>query len=84
MEAEYLSIQLYIFRQTKKANTKIIIADIEKIRPKNSKTPVMLLLDFSNIKNKNLPDPYYTNDFEGVAKMIEIACDNLLVQYFNS
>ena len=60
------------------------IADIEKIRPKNSKTPVMLLLDFSNIKNKNLPDPYYTNDFEGVAKMIEIACDNLLVQYFNS
>ena len=30
------------------------IADIEKIRPKNSKTPVMLLLDFSNIKNKNL------------------------------
>ena len=63
-----------------KSNT----ADIEKIRPKNSKTPVMLLLDFSNIKNKNLPDPYYTNDFEGVAKMIEIACDNLLVQYFNS
>ncbi len=60
------------------------IADIEKIRPKNSKTPVMLLLDFSSIKNKNLPDPYYTNDFEGVAKMIEIACDNLLVQYFNS
>ena len=37
------------------------IADIEKIRPKNSKTPVMLLSDFSYIKNKNLPDPYYTN-----------------------
>ena len=58
------------------------IADIEKIRPKNSKTPVMLLLDFSNIKNKNLPDPYYTTVFETVATLIENSCENFLNQYF--
>ena len=59
------------------------IAEIEKIRPKHSKTPVMLLLDFSNMKNKNLPDPYYNNDFVGVAKIIENSCENMLARYFN-
>ncbi len=57
--------------------------DIEKIRPKHSKTPVILLLDLSNLKDKNLPDPYYTNDFETVAMLIENACTNLLNKYFN-
>ena len=58
------------------------LANIEKVRPKNSKTPIKLLLEFSSILNKNLPDPYYTNDFEPVATLIESSCKNLLNQYF--
>lgn len=58
------------------------LANIEKIRPKNSKTPIRLLLEFSSMVNKNLPDPYYTNNFETVATLIEQSCKNLLNQYF--
>ena len=32
--------------------------------------------------NKNLPDPYYTNDFETDATLIENSCENFLNQYF--
>ena len=58
------------------------LANIEKIRPKSSKTPIRLLLEFSSMVNKNLPDPYYTNNFETVATLIEQSCKNLLNQYF--
>ena len=58
------------------------LSNIEKIRPKNSKTSIRLLLEFSSMVNKNLPDPYYTNDFETVATLIENSCENFLNQYF--
>ena len=58
------------------------LSNIEKIRPKNSKTSIRLLLEFSSMVNKNLPDPYYTNDFEAVATLIENSCENFLNQYF--
>ena len=59
-----------------------LIIGMEKIRPKNSKTSIRLLLEFSSMVNKNLPDPYYTNDFETVATLIENSCENFLNQYF--
>ena len=58
------------------------LSNIEEIRPKNSKTSIRLLLKFSSMVNKNLPDPYYTNDFETVATLIENSCENFLNQYF--
>ena len=39
------------------------------------------LLDYlPETKNKNVPDPYFTGDFDAVYQMISAACDNLLIE----
>ena len=48
------------------------LADIERLRPKNSTTPVQLFA------KTDVPDPYYTRDFAGVLSLIEAAADRLL------
>ncbi|KQI71430.1 phosphotyrosine protein phosphatase [Loktanella sp. 5RATIMAR09] len=47
-------------------------ADIERLRPKGNATPVQCLAD------KDVPDPYYTRDFDGALAMIERAARRLL------
>ncbi|SHH37919.1 protein-tyrosine phosphatase [Cognatiyoonia sediminum] len=47
-------------------------ADIERLRPAGSTTPVRLFAD------RAVPDPYYTRDFEGAWAMIEKAADALI------
>lgn len=47
-------------------------ADIERLRPKGSMTPVQCLAE------KDVPDPYYTRDFDGALAMIESAARRLL------
>ena len=37
------------------------------------------LLDYlPDAKNKNVPDPYFTGDFDAVYQMVSAACENLL------
>ncbi|MCK0095519.1 low molecular weight phosphotyrosine protein phosphatase [Yoonia sp. F2084L] len=47
-------------------------ADIERLRPAGNTTPVQLMAD------QDVPDPYYTRDFEGALDMIEVAARRLL------
>lgn len=46
--------------------------DIEKLRPTGHKTPVRLMAD------QDVPDPYYTRDFDGAIDIIEAAATRLL------
>lgn len=47
-------------------------ADIEELRPEGCNTPVQLFAD------SDVPDPYYTRDFDGVCEMIEHAARALI------
>ncbi len=47
-------------------------ADIERLRPAGNTTPVRLLAE------TDVPDPYYTRDFDGALDMIEGAARRLL------
>ena len=46
--------------------------DIERLRPVNNQTPVQLMAD------QDVPDPYYTRDFDGTLDIIEAAAKRLL------
>ncbi len=48
------------------------LSDIEAMRPEGNDTPVRLLAA------KDLPDPYYTRDFDATLDMIEMSCASLL------
>ncbi len=47
-------------------------ADIERLQPAGNTTPVQLMAD------QDVPDPYYTRDFDGALDMIEVAAKRLL------
>lgn len=47
-------------------------ADIERLRPAGNTTPVRPMAD------QDVPDPYYTRDFDGALDMIEVAAKRLL------
>ena len=44
----------------------------------NLKGQLFKLLEFSNMEETDVPDPYYTNNFEGVYDMVQSSCDNLI------
>ena len=46
--------------------------DIERLRPAGSRTPVELMA------NSDVPDPYYTRDFDGALDIIQAAAARLL------
>ena len=51
------------------------LADIEAQRPDGSDTPVRLMLDhLPEAGMRDVPDPYYTRDFEGALDLVEAAC----------
>ena len=55
------------------------LANMEQLRPSGSETPIRLLLDFSPAhQGQDVPDPYYTRDFDGALDLIEIAARGLL------
>ena len=55
------------------------LADIEALRPKGSTTPVRLMMDFApDAPVREVPDPYYTGDFEEALDLIERAVHGLL------
>ncbi|MDG0844271.1 low molecular weight phosphotyrosine protein phosphatase [Staphylococcus equorum] len=55
-------------------------SNVENIKQINSniKGQLYKLLDFSDMDETDVPDPYYTNNFEGVYKMVQSSCDNLV------
>ena len=53
------------------------VNNIKSINP-NLKGQLFKLLKFSNMEETDVPDPYYTNNFEGVYDMVQSSCDNLI------
>ncbi|WP_251518499.1 low molecular weight protein-tyrosine-phosphatase [Staphylococcus sp. Marseille-Q6910] len=53
------------------------VDNIKSINP-NIKGKLFKLLEFSDMKETDVPDPYYTNNFTGVYKMVQSSCDNLI------
>lgn len=53
------------------------VQNIKKINPQ-LKGQLFKLLSFSDMSETDVPDPYYTNNFEGVYEMITSACDKLI------
>ena len=53
------------------------VENIKKINP-SIKGKLFKLLEFSSMEESDVPDPYYTNNFEGVFEMVQSACDNLI------
>jgi protein-tyrosine phosphatase len=50
------------------------IADMERLRPSGNATPVRLLTDYAPERGMSeVPDPYYTRDFDAALNLIE-AC----------
>ena len=55
------------------------MADIEALRPPGSATDVRLMMDFAPERSTDeVPDPYYTGDFEEALDLIEAAADGVL------
>lgn len=53
--------------------------DIESLRPEGSETPVQLLLNYADATNlSDVPDPYYTRDFDQTIDLVEMASIGLL------
>ncbi|WP_336950127.1 low molecular weight protein-tyrosine-phosphatase [Staphylococcus hominis] len=53
------------------------VDNIKSINP-NLKGQLFKLLEFSNMEETDVPDPYYTNNFDGVYDMVQSSCDNLI------
>lgn len=53
------------------------VDNIKSINP-NLKGQLFKLLEFSNMEETDVLDPYYTNNFEGVYDMVQSSCDNLI------
>ena len=53
------------------------VDNIKSINP-NLKGQLFKLLEFSNMEETDVPDPYYTYNFEGVYDMVQSSCDNLI------
>lgn len=54
------------------------IRDIEAQRPSGNKTPVQLFTDFApETGAQEVPDPYYTRDFDGALDLIESCAKGL-------
>lgn len=55
------------------------LADIELLRPEGNETPVRLFLDFApEVGREEVPDPYYTRDFDEALDLIEAAANGLI------
>ena len=53
-----------------------------RLKPQNSRAEVRLFLDFApNAGRSDVPDPYYTRDFEGALDLIECASRGLLQSF---
>lgn len=57
------------------------LANVERLRPRGSNTPVRLMLDYApDAETDEVPDPYYTGGYDEALDLIEAATDGLLAQ----
>lgn len=55
------------------------LSDIEDLRPSESMTPVVLFAPYADIgAEHDVPDPYYTRDFEGCMDILQSAAQGLI------
>ncbi|MBB6448955.1 protein-tyrosine phosphatase [Geomicrobium halophilum] len=55
------------------------LGSIQTLRKPNQKVEVVRLLDFAEqAEDNDVPDPYFTGNFDDVYDMIETACESLL------
>lgn len=55
------------------------VQNIEKLIKGNSHSHIVRLLDYVDEKQeKDIPDPYFTGDFEETYELVKIGCTNLL------
>jgi protein-tyrosine phosphatase len=55
------------------------VQNIEKLKKEGSDARVMMLLDLvEEALDKNVPDPYYTGNFEEVYNLVKKGCEQLL------
>ena len=54
------------------------LTDIEAIRPAANQTPARLLLSYGTHDTQDVPDPYFTRDFDAALDLIETASKALL------
>lgn len=55
------------------------IAHIERLRPPANETPVRLFTDYAPERGMSeVPDPYYTRDFDGALDLVEACAAGLL------
>ncbi|MDJ1006835.1 MAG: low molecular weight protein-tyrosine-phosphatase [Paracoccaceae bacterium] len=55
-------------------------ADLEALRPAGNATPVRRMADFVPEAGPDVPDPYFTGDFDGALDLIETAAHGLLAE----
>ena len=61
------------------------LSNLEAMRPAGNATPVRLFLDYApDAGVAEVPDPYYSGDFDGALDLIEIAADGLIAQLQNA
>ena len=53
------------------------IRDIEDLRPAGNETPVRLFTVYAETTMTEVPDPYYTRDFDGALDLIELCAKGL-------
>jgi protein-tyrosine phosphatase len=57
------------------------LTKIESMRPSGAETPVVLFATYADGWGMSeVPDPYYTRDFNGVLDLIEVAAQGLLAR----
>jgi protein-tyrosine phosphatase len=54
------------------------ISDIESLRPAGNQTPVKLFSEYSKRPGTDVPDPYYTREFDKTLDMVEVCAKGLL------
>lgn len=54
--------------------------NIEQLRPDGVRTRVALMLDFADSPRTEVPDPYYTRDFDEALDLIELASEGMIAQ----
>lgn len=55
------------------------VADMERLRPEGNETPVVLFTEYApDAGMEDVPDPYYTRDFEGTLNLVELCAKGLM------
>jgi protein-tyrosine phosphatase len=54
------------------------LEDIRSLKKGNPDAKVVRLLDYSDHRDKDVPDPYYTGNFEEVYSLLKESCEKLL------